>query len=85
MDEQHAKLINKNNFVPKEGQRLDLACCNEESLYRCPSFGVEELIITPNKINIFTNFAISLKKIHTRLLMEGYIIENGKICKPNEK
>ena len=30
MKEQHIKLININNFVPKEGQR-DLMCCNKKS------------------------------------------------------
>lgn len=80
----HERLIDNIIFGPEEGQgnNDNLSCSNERnSVIPCPSFGVESLIITPKEINIFTNFAISLKRIHTRLLMEGYIVENGKIYK----
>lgn len=65
---------------PKDEQRGLL--CNNKALSRCSSLGFEDITITPSEISVFTNFAVSLKRIHTRLLMEGYVIENDKIHKP---
>jgi hypothetical protein len=43
-----------------------------------------DAILTPKTIEIFTGFAATLKRIHIRLVMEGYTIKNGKIYKPGE-
>jgi hypothetical protein len=66
------RFINDNIFVPEEGQR-DLLSSNKASL-RCPSFGVNNQPII--------EFAKTLKRIHIRLIAEGYIIEEGRIYKP---
>jgi hypothetical protein len=44
----------------------------------------KEVILTPETIQIFTGFAATLKKIHVRLIAEGYTITEGKIYKPGE-
>lgn len=43
-----------------------------------------DAIINPKTIEIFTGFAVTLKRIHVRLVMEGYTIKAGKIYKPGE-
>jgi hypothetical protein len=37
MDELHIKLIDQQNFEPKEGQCDDLMCSNKRSITHCPS------------------------------------------------
>ena len=66
------------NLGPEEGQR-GFSCSNEESL-GCPPSRSNEFI--DENMDRFIRFASSLKKIHTRLLMEGYVIEEGRIYKP---
>ena len=44
----------------------------------------ENFILTPQTIDAFTAFALTLKKIHVRLVMEGYVIKDGQIYKPEE-
>lgn len=39
MKKLHAKLIDTNQFEPKEGQCDDFACSNKKSITHCPSFG----------------------------------------------
>lgn len=78
---------------PKEGER-GLLFRNKANV-RSPSLGFDEVkseeselnpnaILTPKTIEIFTGFAATLKKIHIRLVMEGYIIRDGRIYKPGE-
>ena len=38
-------------------------------------------VVTPKTIDIFSGFAVSLKRIHLRLIAEGYIIKEGEITK----
>lgn len=40
-----------------------------------------EAIVNPRTINIFSEFAVTLKNIHIRLIVEGYIIKDGEITK----
>lgn len=46
--------------------------------------GNTNAIITPKTIEIFTGFAATLKRIHIRLVMEGYTIKGGRIYKLGE-
>lgn len=39
MDKLHVKLIDKNQFEPKEGQCDGFACSNNRSITHCPSLG----------------------------------------------
>ena len=41
----------------------------------------ENAIVTPKTIDIFSAFAVTLKRIHIRLIAEGYIIKDGQITK----
>ena len=41
----------------------------------------QDAIVTPKTIDIFSQFAVTLKRIHIRLIAEGYIIKNGEITK----
>ncbi len=41
--------------------------------------------LTEEGIDNLIQLAKTLKKIHTRLLAEGYVIEDGKIYKPEKK
>ena len=38
-------------------------------------------IVTPKTIDVFSAFAVTLKRIHVRLIAEGYRIEDGRITK----
>ncbi len=40
-----------------------------------------DAIVNPKTIDIFSQFAVTLKGIHMRLIAEGYIIEDGQIAK----
>jgi hypothetical protein len=40
-----------------------------------------DAIVTPKTIDIFSAFAVTLKRIHVRLIAEGYIIKDGCITK----
>lgn len=41
----------------------------------------ENAIVNPKTIDIFSAFAVTLKRIHIRLIAEGYIIKDGQITK----
>ena len=41
----------------------------------------QDAIVTPKTIDIFSGFAVTLKRIHIRLIAEGYIIADGEITK----
>jgi len=41
----------------------------------------ENTVVTPKTIDVFSAFAVTLKRIHIRLIAEGYIIKDGKITK----
>lgn len=41
----------------------------------------ENAIVTPKTIDVFSAFAVTLKRIHIRLIAEGYIIKDGQITK----
>lgn len=38
-------------------------------------------IVTPKTVDIYSAFAVTLKRIHIRLIAEGYIIKDGQITK----
>lgn len=38
-------------------------------------------IVNPKTIDVYSAFAVTLKKIHIQLVAEGYSIENGRITK----
>ena len=38
-------------------------------------------VVTPKTIDIFSALAVTLKRIHIRLIAEGYEIKDGKITK----
>jgi hypothetical protein len=44
----------------------------------------DDCVVTPKTVKIFTEFAVLLKKIHVRLIAEGYTVTEGKIYKPGE-
>ncbi len=74
MEKLHNSEIGATHFVPKEGQRALL--CSNIAPSRCPSFGDEA-------VKNFVEYSHVLKRIHIRLINEGYIIKDGKIYKPN--
>lgn len=41
----------------------------------------ENYLLTPKNLEIFSAFAVTLKRVHVRLIAEGYIINNGQITK----
>lgn len=41
----------------------------------------ENAIVNPKTIDVFSAFAVTLKRIHIRLIAEGYIIKDGQIMK----
>ncbi len=43
---------------------------------------VKNSIFNQNEIDNFVAFSSTLKRIHNRLISEGYVIEQGKIYKP---
>lgn len=51
MNELHAKLIDSNQFEPKEGQCDDFACSNNKSITHCPSFGYEYVPSSDNAVD----------------------------------
>ncbi len=94
MNEQDKCLhADKNSFEPKEGEQRRLSCNNVSNC--SPSLKLsntensekpesENFIVTPEAIEVFTAFAVTLKKIHVRLVMEGNVIKDGEIFKPGE-
>ena len=38
-----------------------------------------DAILTPRTIDVFSALAITLKRIHIRLIAEGYIVKDGQI------
>ncbi|MBN9483141.1 MAG: hypothetical protein J0H46_07295 [Bacteroidetes bacterium] len=42
---------------------------------------VENAIVNPKTINVYSAFAVILKRIHIRLVAEGYIIKDGQKTK----
>ena len=41
----------------------------------------ENANVTPKTIDIFSRFAVTLKRIHIRLMAEGYEVKDGKLTK----
>jgi hypothetical protein len=44
----------------------------------------KDLVLTPELIRTFTSFAVTLKKIHIRLIAEGYTITADGIVPPKD-
>jgi len=45
---------------------------------------VKSSILSQNAIDNFVAFSSTLRRIHTRLIDEGYTIKDGKIIRPND-
>lgn len=41
----------------------------------------DNIVLTPETIDIFAAFAATLKQVHIRLLAEGYVIKDGIISR----
>ena len=41
----------------------------------------QNAIVNPKTIDVFSAFAVTLKRIHIRLVAEGYIIKDGQLTK----
>lgn len=63
MSKLHAKLIEPNQFEPKEGQCDDFACSNNKSISHCPSLGYEYISTTDSEENINKAFDILFNEI----------------------
>ena len=46
-----------------------------------PESEANNTVVTPKTIDVFSAFAVTLKRIHIRLIAEGYIIKDGQITK----
>ena len=46
-----------------------------------PETEANNAVVTPKTIDVYSAFAVSLKRIHIRLIAEGYIIKDGQITK----
>ena len=80
MNKPHKSQFNSgNNIKSKEEQRELL--CGYKAGTRCSSLDFEEKKLTDEEIDSFIAFALILKQIHVRLVMEGYTIEKGRIYK----
>jgi hypothetical protein len=42
---------------------------------------VNNAVVTPKTIEIFSGFAVTLKRVHLQLIAAGYIIKDGQITK----
>lgn len=71
------------NIVPKEGQpKCSDLSCNNVGQAGCPSLG-SPVEFTKEQMESFVQFALILKRIHMRLMAEGYTVnEAGKIIPP---
>ena len=43
--------------------------------------GLDNTVVTPKTIDVFSDFAVTLKEIHVRLIAEGYIVKDGVLTK----
>jgi len=41
----------------------------------------DNTVVTPKTIDVFSDFAVTLKEIHVRLIAEGYIVKDGVLTK----
>jgi len=78
----HKSPIYDIKIEPSEGQS-GLLCSNKLS-YDCPSLGPDEYVFSEETIESLSELGVELKKIHDRLVSDGYIFIDGKIIKPSE-
>ncbi len=78
----HKSPIYDIKIEPSEGQS-GLLCSNKLS-YDCPSLGPNNFLFSEETIESLSELGAELKKIHDRLISEGYIFKDGKIFKPDE-
>ena len=77
----HNTLSSDVSLTPEGGQR-GLLCSNKQS-DRCSPLGViNDIKFSPAEIKQFIGLARIFKQIHIRLLIEGYVIKDGRIYKP---
>lgn len=41
----------------------------------------KNVVVTPETIEVFATLAVTLKRIHVRLIAEGYIVKDGRKIK----
>lgn len=75
------RVVKNLNMESKEEQRMSLYC--NKTTHRCSSLD-NDRTFSKKEIDAFIDFAKILKRIHVRLIMEGYTIENGKITPPKQ-
>jgi hypothetical protein len=61
MSKLHAKLIDPNQFEPKEGQCDDFACSNKKSIPHCPSLDYK--CVTPSEDMVNKAFDILFEEV----------------------
>ncbi len=61
MNKLHAKLIDSNQFEPKEGQCDDFACSNKKSITHCPSLDYK--CITPSEDMVDKAFDLLFEEV----------------------
>ena len=77
----HKGFDNNKKLVPDEGQP-NLLCSNKE-LSGCPSLGIGETNIPEETIKAVRELGAVLRRIHNRLVSEGYIFQDGEYIKPD--
>lgn len=78
MDRLHRSQYDALQFEPNEGQRGFL-CSNKESS-RCPSLSLSP-ILSEETLDSLEELGTVLRRIHKRMIFEGYEILDGKIRK----
>ena len=71
--------IRNKKIIPKKGQS-GFSCCNEV-LYDCPFLGAENCTFARETLEALNELGNVYKKIHDRLIADGYTIEHGQIKK----
>lgn len=72
---------NKTDKNLRSGEEQRRLLCRNNAGTRCSSLDFEDRTFSDEQIDSFIAFALVLKRIHVRLLMEGFTIENGRIYK----
>ena len=63
----------------KKGQRC--VSCSNEALCRCPFLDAQNCTFTSETLEALGELGGVLKKIHNRLISEGYTVVNGELKK----
>ncbi len=80
MNEPHKDNTTDTSVEFKEEQPRSL--CGNKTGSGCSSLDFKTIIFSQEQIDNFCAFAVTLKRIRVRMMMEGYRIEDGKLIKP---